>query len=294
MALARSVVHKVLFYLFTKEHSMPIQTLADIQNQLAQQSGQIARQGAANMPTNSFAFMRPTGVGYGDTRTAQQIAQQNLGYAQQQAASNTQAQQDALRLQDPTQSPGAALNRIIGMGEDVYQGARSNPVDQMLMAELQKRVSGQNAPYNAETINAMKTGAANQSAAAEAANSQQAMQNLEARGFTPKDPAYQAALAANQAQRQQANQGANLQIAQNANLANYNAQGQAIGQANAVNRGQQAQQLAAGQFATQGLNQVSTQDLARQPSWQQLPTYSGYQQTQAKKTTPMQRPATQF
>jgi hypothetical protein len=244
-----------------------------------------------------------------------QVRARSDAYQAQIDATNRAAQaEQAVKVQDPRRSPRAAMNNILDIADTNYAHAANNPVDAMLMAELSKRVTGQNVPYDSTTINALKTGAAEQSAAAEQANSAQAAQSLESRGFTPNDPSFQAAMSANQTARQQSNQAANLSIAQNANLANYNAQGQAISQANTVNRGQTAAQLQAGQFATQGYNQVSTADMAGAPGrsnpalmttqqgqapqpgvpqapkaqpWQQLPTWQNYNKPA------MAKPATQ-
>lgn len=186
---------------------MPIQSLADIQAELARQSQLQGRQDAGRMAqlnARPASFDRPrTGSMFGGFDPSGDFfrSQQQANLSNQAAAN-----QAAIAAGDPSRSPGAALNRIIGIGEQEYQGAVSNPVDNMLMAELSKRVSGQNVPYDATTVNALKTGAAEQSAAGEAANNRAAMASLEARGFTPADPAYQAALQANQAQRQGANQ----------------------------------------------------------------------------------------
>lgn len=239
---------------------MAITSISDIQAQLAAQSR--AQQEAATA--------RRTNVGRGNYAT--DLEKRNA-MVRDQATANNEAM--ALRRQDPSVNPAAAMQRIIGMGDQTYQDASNDPVDAMLREELTKRVQG-GGPYDATTINALRTGAAEQGAAAEMANNQQAMQQLESRGFSPSDPSYQAALRQNQQQRQAGNQQANLSIAQNANLANYNAKGQAIGQAAQVGGQQKAQTLDAARFATQGLNQVSSADMGTTPSWQTLPTYSAF------------------
>lgn len=264
---------------------MAIPTLADLQSQIAQQ---LQRQGATNAQNIAAAQARipASSAGSGLMLTDTQLQRNDRARSGLQSAqANAAAENFALMDQDPTRSPGAAMDRILGVGEDAYQNAANNPVDKMLMNELQSRISGAKNPYDATTINALQTGAANQSAAAEMANNKAAMDSLEARGFTAKDPAYQAALAANQSQRQVANQNANLGIAQQANLANYQAQSDAMSQANQVNRGQQSQQLAASQVLQNNYNQVSDADRGRRPAWQQMPTYQQYTQTK--------RPATQ-
>ena len=134
------------------------------------------------------------------------------------------------------------------------------------------------------SINALQVGAANQGAAAEMANNAQTQEQLDARGFNPNDPSYQAAMRRNQQQRQMGNQAANLSINQNANVANSAYQMQAIGQANSQRGRQQQAQQAAAQMATNALNQVSSADSNNgNQTWKQLPSWVDYsQQSQTK------------
>jgi hypothetical protein len=157
----------------------------------------------------------------------------------QQAAANQRTRQGiqstnaqlAINATDPGRNPFAAFQRNIGTSEDFYnQQSGQDPMDVMLREQLMARASGRSQPYDARTINALKVGANEQAAAAEMANNQRAQQSLEQRGFKPGDPGYEAALSRNQLARQQANQAAALGINQQANLANYAAQGQALGQ----------------------------------------------------------------
>jgi len=263
---------------------MAIKSLSDIQKQLAEQAamqGNLDQQAITDAQgratrANQFASQPMAGMPIPWVNPGQG-AQTALANARNAATQN----QAAIAAGDPTRSPGAAMDRIIGIGEDTYQNAANNQTDQMLLNVLNSRISGNDQPYNTETINAFKTGAANQGVAAEMANNQQAQASLESRGFTPADPAYQAAMMRNQQQRQMGNQAANLSIAQNANTANYDARGQAMSQANTVNRGAQAAQQNAAQLLQSNLNQVSSQDQARAPTWKP-PTYSAFTAGQAK------------
>lgn len=215
------------------------------------------------------------GMGFSYNPIYQQAYDQ--AHAQANAARSQQAQADAslasLQAQDPTTNPGAAGQRLFGLGEGFRNEQYTNPIDQMLMEQLTQRVSGNAVPYNAETINALKTGQNEMGAAAEANRNATAMASLEDRGFKPGDPAYQAALARNQLSRQQGNQSAALNISQQANLANYNARGQAMSQMAAQNENQQARRAA----ATSNLinlygkvgNTTTEQRQLRMPTYQQ-------------------------
>jgi hypothetical protein len=224
----------------------------------------------------SSAFMGPGYQAYQDALSKDRVAQMKSSAvwdANKQASDN----QAAINSMDPASNPAAAMNRIVGIGDQQYQNSMNDPVDAMLMDELQSRISGQKNPYDATTINALQVGAANQGAAAEMANNAQTQERLDARGFNPSDPSYQAAMRQNQQQRQMGNQAANLSINQNANVANSGFQMQALGQANAQRGRQQSNQLAAGQMATNALNQVSSADANNNnQAWKKLPSWSAY------------------
>lgn len=225
----------------------------------------------AQKAKNSFSQFkssnRPSGLTFDDSYWKKY---NKLSMDANQAANSQLQAQNNVTAQDPSQNPAAAFQRILGTSEDFYnQASGSNAMDQMLQQELMKRVRG-GGPYDATTINALKTGANEQAAAAEAANNQAAMQSLEARGFKPGDPAYQAALSRNREQRQKSNQAAGLNIAQQANVANYNAQGQNLSQMQGYNTDQQSRQLAAMQNLQRNYNQVSAKDFG---SGYNLPNY---------------------
>lgn len=203
-------------------------------------------------------------------RSGQQAA------AQAQAAQAQAAQRNAqMRVMetDPGRNPFAAFQRNIGTSEDFYnQQSGQDPMDAMLREQLMARASGQNQPYDARTINALKVGANEQAAAAEMANNQRAQQSLEQRGFKPGDPGYEAAMSRNQLARQQANQQASLGINQQANVANYNAQGQALGQmggyqTDAYNRQAGALDRLQRQYDKVSMNDMGTASRFRIPTY---------------------------
>lgn len=202
-------------------------------------------------------------------------------YQKNQSAINqakTEVQNQGLykAYQDPSKNPTAAFQRILGTSEDFYnQNAGESPMDKMMREQLMQRISGQQQPYDAATIGALKTGANEQAAQAQSVNDQRAQASLQERGFSPGDPGYQAAMARNQLQRQQANQQASLGINQQANLANYNAKGQAIGQASGVTNDQYNRQAGALDRLQKNYNQVTVNDLGTAKRFQ-VPSYSDY------------------
>lgn len=153
----------------------------------------------------------------------------------------------------------AARNEAFGL---LRGRTGSNATDQYLLRELRGRASG-GGPYDQRTQNALFTQAAEDAAAAERAQ-------LRGMGGSATDPSNQAAMAEAAARRQATVQGAHLNIAQNANVANYNAQGQNLGQLAGVN---QAQQQVQGN-AVQNLVDL----LAREQRAEQMPGVPSYQQ----------------
>lgn len=208
---------------------------------------------------------------------AQQYGQQNAAQLQQ-SLNDTAAQNAKLHeaYQDPSKNPAAAFQRIIGTSEDFYnQQSGESAMDRMLREQLMQRASGQNQPYDATTIGALKTGANEQAAQAQMVNDQRAQANLAERGFKPGDPGYQAAMARSQLQRQQSNQQAALGINQQANLANYTAQGQALAQAGGYTNDQYNRQAGALDRLQKNYNQVSVNDLGTAKRYQ-VPSYADY------------------
>jgi hypothetical protein len=201
--------------------------------------------------------------------------------ADENAAANQRTRQSvqdynaqlAIALTDPGRNPFAAFQRNIGTSEDFYnQQSGESPMDRMLREQLMARAGGQSQPYDARTINALKVGANEQAAAAEMANNQRAQANLEQRGFKPGDPGYEAAMSRNQLARQQANQQASLGINQQANVANYNAQGQALGQMGAYQSDAYKRQAGALDRMQRQYDKVSMRDMASQ-NWK-VPSYA--------------------
>ncbi len=206
--------------------------------------------------------------------------------------------------------PGRAVAGRSGYGSsadqnraDMYDllsgriGALQNdPLDNAISAQLMGRVNGTNVPYDQATRNAYYTNASDQSAAAENAQAARIHGN-------PSDPSYQAAMRELQANRAGSNQAARLSVDMNANLANYNAQGQAMSQGGAWNANRQgaitdqsnrlAQTLGNQQFTTQtgggGMPSFGGwQDYSAQP--QSNPYAYVPQQTQPSQST--SQPAT--
>lgn len=172
---------------------------------------------------------------------------------------------------DPAKAQSDANTaEILGDARGRVSELRSDPVDAMVLKALQARASGASQPYDATTRNAMFTGQADMAAAA--------MQNqLGHLQGNPSDPSYQAQVSELQGQRQQALQSARLGIDQQANLANYNAQGTALGQTGAFNQSHNAGITDAQRYLGDSLKQqnFATADeiYGRQPVG---PTYSSF------------------
>lgn len=111
-----------------------------------------------------------------------------------------------------------ARDKVFGLGESQLKELRGDPVDALVLAELQKRAQG-GGPYDETTRNAMFTAASEQAAASQAAQAGRLQGN-------PADPSYQAALRSLNDARAQQLQQARLGIDLTANRANYAAQGE--------------------------------------------------------------------
>jgi hypothetical protein len=83
----------------------------------------------------------------------------------------------------------------------------------------------------------------------------------------------------NQLSRQQANQAASLNINQQANLANFNAQGQALGQAGAYQSDAYQRQAGALDRLQRQYDKVSLNDMGTSKRFQ-IPTYADMQRKQ--------------
>jgi len=234
------------------------------QGQLSSAQAQVAAQPQATAP-------KMWGVSKTYQEMANERAARNQQVVQQSQLNNAQQQYQAT---DPGRNPFAAFQRNIGTSEDFYnQQSGQDPMDQMLRQQLMARAGGQSQPYDARTINALKTGANEQAASAEMANNQRAQQSLEQRGFKPGDPGYEAAMSRNQLARQQANQQASLGINQQANVANYNAQGQALGQMGGYQTDAYNRQAGALDRLQNQYNKVDIRDMGTESRFR-IPTYA--------------------
>lgn len=181
---------------------------------------------------------RPPGSTAGGGGTAQRQSQQaQQQWLQQQYAINSQIQ----NLSNAAQSGGAGgadqaqrnQDEILGLARGDISRFQGDTVDEMLLSQLRGRVEG-GGPYNEEVRNSLLT-QAGESAAAVQANDLARIQG----GGNASDPSVQSQVAEANARRQAALQQAQLGIGQVANLANYNAQGQALNQLGNFNQGRQ-------------------------------------------------------
>lgn len=140
-------------------------------------------------------------------------------------------------------TPGAGAQgqggnaRVNQARDELYNNARgmqrqvqNDPLDSLIRRQLTDRING-GGPYTDEVRSAYGTQAGHSAAAAEQAQ----LRNLQARGLSPGDPAYQSAVARLQQERAKTNQDARLRIAMNADLANYNAAGDNLAAGNGFN-----------------------------------------------------------
>lgn len=158
-------------------------------------------------------------------------------FQNQQAALNNQIM--ALRGQDQEQERQskydaerarmeAAREEGFGLARNRIGELRGDPMDAAIREALMARIGGQDQPFDETTTNALFTDRAQQGAAAAQA------QIARLRG-NPNDPAYQAAVREIMDRSMRGSQDARLQVDMQANLANYDARGQAIGQAAPIN-----------------------------------------------------------
>lgn len=124
---------------------------------------------------------------------------------------------------DAQERAQAARKKLFDMAEGRLGELRSDEVDRLVLDGLRQRSGTGAGPYDAETVNALRTGAADQAAQVE----RNALSRIQG---SAGDPSTQSQIAEAQAARQAAIQRANLDISQRANAANYDARGQALGQ----------------------------------------------------------------
>jgi hypothetical protein len=154
--------------------------------------------------------------------------QESVWNANQASAANASSAIDNAKAQSDANNA-----EILGMSRGRIDELRNDPVDAMVLQALQRRATGADAPYDETTRNALFTGQSEMAAA----SMQNQLSHLQG---SPSDPSYQAQVAALQDQRQRSLQSARLNVDQKANLANYDARGQALGQTGAFNSGRNA------------------------------------------------------
>lgn len=128
----------------------------------------------------------------------------------------------------------AARQEAFGLLRGQVASAGSNPTDAFLLQALRGRATGAG-PYDEATKNALFTQAAEGAAAAETAQQRRI-------SGSAGDPSNQAQMNEAAARRQAAVQRAGLDIASQANIANYDAQGRNLGQLAQVNLSQRQSQ----------------------------------------------------
>lgn len=201
---------------------------------------------------------------------------------------------------DPASQAQRAHDELFGLARGRLSDLRGDSADQMVLNSLMQRSGSDAGPYDKTTVNALLTGASGQARQAERSQ----MAQLGRGGLSVMDPAYQSAAREIQAQRQIANQQANLGIQQQANLANYAARGQALGQLGGFNQMRNAGitdasrylggLLAAEQF-TQPEAQPYSGQFYQQQSYQpyRAPQVYAQPQAQPQQTQRVSRPAPQ-
>lgn len=126
----------------------------------------------------------------------------------------------------------AARDEMYGLARDRIGELREDPVDAEVLAALRARATGDDVPYNETTTNALFGQQAEMNAQAQ----RNALDRIQTRGGSITDPAYQAQLQAAQARSDANMQRARMGVDTQANLANYDARGQALGQTGAFNQ----------------------------------------------------------
>lgn len=160
---------------------------------------------------------------------ANRLRQQFAANDARQAAARAEAQAAA----------GAEEDRIAKGREEAYGLARgrvgelrNDPVDQEVLAALRGRATGQDIPYNDTMINALF----GQQAEMNAQSQRNELDRIRTGGGSITDPAVQAQLRAAQARSDASMQRARMGVDTQANLVNYDARGQALGQTGAFNQ----------------------------------------------------------
>ena len=215
--------------------AIPTPTLEQLQAQLQQiqQRGPVAVRGMAN-----------GGMGMGAANTDSGVAR---FVADQQRLSQ--------QIQQLQNSNGVTNDPIAKARDEAYglvRGAvsRVNPIDQQILAALQERSGADAGPFDAATRNALMTQASD-------AAGQAALQQRGRIQGSASDPSVMAANNEADARRQQAIQQAQLGITSQANVANYDARGQALGQLGGYNQQVQGNQTSNERYLMDMLRQES-------------------------------------
>lgn len=146
--------------------------------------------------------------------------------------------QNTINNRTPSAAEAAAWankQAAYGLADENIDRLANDPTDAMVRQSLQDVMSGKTTPYNQETRTAFMTGASQQAGAANAQRQQQMIEQAAERGLSANDPSVQAAMRSSQAQQQQGVQDSRLDIAQKANLANFQAQQGATNQLGGYN-----------------------------------------------------------
>ncbi len=180
---------------------------------------------------NELRNLRAPSTTMGGQMDAYQARQQQLQSKLQSLAQQQQASVNTAAVaNDPVQK---AKDEMYGLARGAV--TTKNPIDQQILAMLQERTGADAGPFNTATRNALMT------QASDAAS--QAMLNAKGRiNGSAGDPSVMAANNEADARRSQAIQQAQLGINSQANVANYDARGQALGQLGGYNQAVQHNQ----------------------------------------------------
>lgn len=225
-------------------------TLAELQAQLQQ----------ANNTTAGWGANDPRGSNLQGLLNNQNRAQMLSQQINQMQTASGQSQSS-----DPVQK---AKDEMYGLVRGAVN--RVNPIDQMVLQALQERSGKDAGPYDQATRNALMTQAADTAG--------QVALNAKGRiNGSANDPSVMAANNEADARRLQAIQQAQLGINTQANVANYDARGQALGQLGGYNQQVQGNQISNERYLSGLLQQESQYRPDNQVS-QGIPTFQQYSQ----------------
>lgn len=202
-----------------------------------------------NNPAFRTSWSRPGGDPYAQDLLRQFAANDAKLAAQRKAA---QDKEDTWEAEQRAQD-----QKVLGQASGRLSELRGDPIDQMLLDQLTGRVTGGDVPYSDSVINAMFAQRSDQAAAGQ----QAAVDRLLKAGMNPGDPGFAAALAELESDRQKSMQSLRSQIDSVANLANYDARGQSMGQLAGVNNARNAAITNQNNYLT---DLLATQSVSRQ------------------------------